>query len=134
MDRILFTASGGASRTLESQATISHNMANASTTGFRAQLAHYRAVPIVGEGLATRVGTVTATPGADFTPGPIEVTGRELDVAIQGAGWLAVASGEGEAYTRAGSLQVGADGTLQTSQGHTVLSADNQPIVVPPGA
>lgn len=135
MDRILFTAAGGASRTLEHQAVVTHNMANASTAGFRAELAHYRAVPIVGEGLATRVGTVTATPGSDFSIGPMQTTGRDLDLAVQGEGFIAVQAADGsEAYTRAGGLHVGADGVLQTAAGRPVLSEDGQPIAVPPAA
>lgn len=134
MDRIVYTAGGGAARTLEHQSVVSHNMANASTTGFRAQLAHYRSVPIVGEGLATRVGTVAATPTADFSVGPIETTGRELDVAVQGAGWLSVMTPDGEALTRAGNLLVGVNGLLQTAQGLPVLAEDNQPVAVPDNA
>jgi len=135
MDRILFTAAGGASRTLEHQAIVTHNMANASTAGFRAELAHYRSVPLVGEGLPTRVGTVTATPGSDFSPGAMQTTGRDLDLAIQGDGFFAVQAVDGsEAYTRAGGLHTGADGTLQTAMGRPVLSEDGQPIAVPAGA
>ncbi|GAA5234028.1 flagellar basal body rod protein FlgF [Verticiella sediminum] len=135
MDRIVFTAGGGAARTLEHQATVSNNLANASSPGFRAQLTQYRAVPIIGAGLATRVGTVAATPGADFTPGPMEVTGRALDIAIQGSGWLSALMPDGsEGLTRAGGLQIGADGTLQTADGRQLLSVDNQPVVVPEGA
>lgn len=135
MDRILFTAAGGASRTLEHQAVVSHNMANASTAGFKAELAHYRSVPIMGEGLLTRVGTVTATPGSDFSPGSMQTTGRDLDLAIQGDGFFAVQAVDGtEAYTRAGGMHVGGDGLLQTAAGRPVLSEDGQPIEVPPGA
>ncbi len=135
MDRILFTAAGGASRTLEHQAVVSHNLANASTAGFRAQLAHYRAVPIVGPGLPTRVASVTATPGSDFTAGPLQTTGRDLDIAIDGEGFLAVRAADGStAFTRAGGLQIGADGQLLSPQGHPVLSDADQPLTVPAAA
>ncbi|PWF21192.1 flagellar basal body rod protein FlgF [Corticimicrobacter populi] len=131
MDRILFTAAGGAARSLESQAALSNNMANINTPGFRAEIAAYRAVPIVGDGLPTRVATVMTTPGADFSQGVLQTTGRELDVAVAGQGWFAVQTPNGEAYTRAGSFQVGVDGVLRTTQGYPVVSADGGPIDVP---
>lgn len=135
MDRIVYTALAGANRTLESQASISHNMANVATSGFRAQLSMYRSVPLVGDGLDTRVSTVTSTPTSDFSMGPMQTTDRELDIALAGPGWLTVQTPNGEeAYTRAGGLQVGVNGLLQTSQGLPVLSAENQPIAVPESA
>jgi len=135
MDRILYTAMNGAARTLEHQAALAHNMANANTPGFRAQLALYRSVPLQGGGIVpTRVATVASTPGSHFEPGPLRTTGNPLDVAIADAGWLAVQTQEGEAYTRAGSLQVNADGQLQTSQGLAVLSNDGAPIAIAPQA
>jgi flagellar basal-body rod protein FlgF len=136
VDRMIYTAMGGAARTLEHQAVLSHNVANTNTVGFRAQLAVYRSVPIVGEGEPTRVATVTATPSADFRPGPLQTTGRELDVAISGQGWFAVQlpRGGGEGYTRAGRFQIGSDNVLRTEQGWTVLSSEGAPIVVPESA
>lgn len=135
MDRLVYTAMNGASRTLENQAVISNNMANANTPGFREQLAMYRAVPIVGEGtMDTRISVVANTPGNNFALGNIQSTGRELDVAITGPGWLAVQTEGGEAYTRNGGLQIGANGLLQNYRGDPVLSADNAVIDVPEGA
>lgn len=132
MDRIVYTAMNGAARTLEHQAALSNNMANVSTPGFREQLTAYRSVPLVGGGSSpTRVATVASTPGSNFQPGPIQATGRDLDVAVAGNGWLAVRTEQGEAYTRAGNLQIGVDGLLRTAQGWAVLSADNAPIEVP---
>lgn len=131
MDRIIYTAGGAAGRTLEHQSLVSHNLANVSTPGFRAQLAQYRAVPIQGPGNPTRVGTVTVTPGADLSPGPLQTTGRALDVALPGRGWLVVATPQGEAYTREGSLHVDVDGLLKTATGRVVLADNNQPIAVP---
>lgn len=132
MDRIVYTAMNGAARTLEHQAVLTNNMANVNTTGFRAQLAMYRSVPVVGDNsLPTRVATAAATPGSNFRQGQVVTTGRELDVAIAGDGWLAVQTPQGEAYTRAGNLQVGANGLLQTATGLPVLSADNAVIEIP---
>jgi len=132
MDRIIYTAMNGAMRTLEHQAALSNNMANVNTPGFREQLALYRSVPITGDGsLPTRVTTVASTPGSNMQPGSLQTTGRELDVAVAGDAWLAVQTAQGEAYTRAGSLHVGADGVLQTAQGLPVLSSDGAAIEVP---
>lgn len=118
MDRMIYTAMTGATHTLNQQATVSHNLANASTTGYRAELNTFRATPIFGNGLPTRAFVVDSTPGADLRPGAIQQTGRNLDVAIKGSGWITVelANGE-EAYTRQGNLQVSADGLLQTPGG-----------------
>ena len=132
MDRLIYTAMTGAKHILAQQATVSHNLANATTTGFRAQIDAFRAVPVQGEGLPTRAFVVDSTVGSDFAPGPLQHTGRELDVALQGAGWFAVQLEDGtEAYTRHGSLKLSENGVLQTHNGLTVLG-DGGPISVPP--
>ncbi|XKE45463.1 flagellar basal body rod protein FlgF [Halomonas organivorans] len=134
MDRILYTAMSGARQSMEQQAVVSHNLANASTAGFRAQLHAMRAVPVQGEAaLPTRVSVAASTPGADFSPGPLQTTGRGLDVALQGQSWLAVQASDGtEAYTRRGDLQVDGNGLLR-SAGRPVLGQGG-PIQVPLGA
>ena len=132
MDKLIYTALSGAKHTLEQQANVTNNLANVSTTGFRAQLNTFRSVPIVGEGLATRTFVVDATMGTDFTPGPLQQTGRALDVAVQGKGWLAVEAADGtESYTRAGNLKVNENGILQTQGGRNVIG-DGGPISIPP--
>ncbi len=132
MDRMIYTAMTGAKHILEQQATTAHNLANATSTGFKAQVDSFRAVPVVGDGLATRAFVVDATVGADFNPGPIQSTNRDLDVAIQGKGWLAVQRADGsEGYTRNGSLKVSENGILQTASGLTVMG-DGGPISIPP--
>ena len=95
MDRMIYTAMTGAKHTLEQQATVSHNLANATTTGFRAQIDAFRAVPVVGAPLDTRACVVDSTAGSDFRSGVIQQTGRELDVAVQGSGWFAVQAADG---------------------------------------
>ncbi|GKW49233.1 flagellar basal body rod protein FlgF [Halomonas sp. NCCP-2165] len=134
MDRILYTAMSGAKQSMDQQAVVSHNLANAGTSGFRAQLHAMRAVPVQGDGLLpTRVSVAATTPGADFSPGPMSTTGRDLDVAIEGDGWLAVQAPDGsEAYTRRGDIQVDGDGVLRIA-GHPVIG-DGGPMVVPLGA
>src|SRR5690606_16782282 len=95
---------------------LTNNLANVSTSGFRAELSTFRAVPIRGDGASTRVFAIEATAGHDHQPGPMQVTGRGLDVAAQGDAWFAVQGLDGtEAYTRAGSFNVNADGTLVTA-------------------
>src|SRR5688572_9752896 len=106
MDRMIYVAMSGAKQTLYQQANVSHNLANVSTNGYRAQNTAFRAVPVIGEGAPTRAFVVDSSPGADLTPGAIQQTGRDLDVAIEGSGWLAVQAPDGsEAYTRSGAFQ-----------------------------
>ena len=124
----------GASHTMQQQAAVSQNLANTNTPGFRAAINTFRAVPLVGEGLPTRSFVVDSTAGADFSAGVMEPTGRMLDVAVNGQGWLAVQSKDGkEAYTRNGSLQVSPSGLLQTRSGLNVLG-DAGPLTLPPDA
>ncbi len=133
MDRMIYLAMSGAKQILARQEVMAHNLANASTTGFRAQIAAFRAVPVEGAGLPTRAYVVETTPGASLVPGPVEQTGRALDVAVLGAGWIAVQAPDGgEAYTRDGRLQVSPNGVLITGTGHPVVG-DGGPITVPPG-
>lgn len=132
MDRMIYLSMAGAKATMQRQEVLSNNLANASTTGFRAELQAFRAVPVRGDGASTRVYALETTTGHDVTPGPVASTGRALDVAMQGNAWLAVQGFDGtEAYTRMGSLQTGPDGTLTTSGGRTVLG-DGGPITIPP--
>ena len=132
MDRLIYTAMTGAKHLLEQQAVVAHNLANANTTGFRAELSAFRAVPLVGDGLNTRAFVVGSTVGADLSPGVIQQTGRALDISVQGAGFIAVQAADGaEAYTRAGDLQVSVNGQLQTRNGNAVVG-DAGPIAIPP--
>ena len=130
MDRLIYLAMAGAKATLQRQDTLANNLANASTTGFRAEMQAFRAVPVRGDGASTRVYALESTIGHDTRPGPVQSTGRPLDVAVQGKSWLAVQALDGaEAYTRAGSLQVNAEGQLVTPSGLPVLG-DGGPITV----
>jgi flagellar basal-body rod protein FlgF len=132
MDRLIYTAMSGAKHTLEQQASVSQNLANATTTGFRAQIDSFRAVPVLGDGLATRSFVVDATVGTDFSPGLMQQTGRALDVAVQGNGWLALQTDDGsEAYTRNGALKLSENGVLQNQNGATV-AGEGGPISIPP--
>jgi flagellar basal-body rod protein FlgF len=129
---MIYTAMTGAKHLLGQQASVSQNLANVSTNGYRAAASAFRAVPVLGDGLPTRTFVVDSTAGANFSPGAVQNTGRDLDVAVQGRGWIAVQSADGsEAYTRNGSLQVSPNGMLQTRNGLNVLG-DGGPISIPP--
>ena len=118
MDRLIYTAAAGARALMQRQDGLSQNLANANTPGFRADQVAFRAVPVRGEGATTRVVSLEATAGFDDRSGPIQSTGRNLDVALRGAGYIAVQSLDGtEAYTRHGGLQVSAEGVLVAHDG-----------------
>jgi flagellar basal-body rod protein FlgF len=134
MDRLIYLAMSGAKATLQRQDSLANNLANASTNGFRAELQAFRAVPVRGDGATTRVYALESTIGHNDQPGPVQSTGRALDVAVQGSSWLAVQALDGtEAYTRAGALQVSPEGQLVSTGGLPVLG-DGGPITVPPNA
>lgn len=132
MDRLIYTAMTGAKHVFMQQAGTANNLANASTIGFKAQEHRFRAVPVVGEGMPTRAFVVDASVADVMDEGPLMFTGRNLDVAVNGKGWIAVQMPDGsEAYTRAGSLDVDVTGLLQTKGGLTV-AGDGGPINIPP--
>ena len=134
MDRLIYLSMSGAKASLQRQDVLAHNLANSSTSGFRAEMAAFRAVPVLGDGASTRVFALESTIGYDDKAGPLQTTGRELDVAVEGKSWLAVQGLDGtEAYTRAGALQVNAEGLLVTSGGLPV-QGDGGPITIPAGA
>ena len=131
MDRVIYLAMAGAKATLQRQDVLANNLANASTTGFRAEMTAFRAVPVLGDGASTRVYAIESTPGYSAEPGPVAATGRNMDVAMKGQAWLAVQGRDGtEAYTRNGSLDVNSEGLLVSRSGLPVLG-DGGPITVP---
>jgi len=130
----------GAAQTLSRQAAVAHNLANAASTGYRAEEHRLRAVPVIPgttpgntlRPLPTRAFVVDASTHTDFSPGPMQVTARTLDTAVQGQGWIALAMPDGsEAYTRNGSLEVSANGVLQTRNGIPV-QGNGGTITIPP--
>lgn len=133
MDRMLYVAMSGAKQALVAQTANSHNLANVNTPGFRGDLNQFRAMPVFGPGFASRVYAMQERPGVDYSPGAVQSTGRPLDVAVRGDGWIAVQAGDGgEAYTRAGDLHIASSGFLLTGAGHPVLG-NGGPIAIPPG-
>jgi len=131
MDNMIYVAMSGARETMRAQTVVSHNVANISTVGFRAMQLSLQSAPIPGQGFDSRINAVSGPEGWDSASGSMIDTGQELDVAIQGDGWLAVQTDDGsEAYTRAGSLRVNASRMLETSSGQLVLG-NGGPISLP---
>ncbi len=132
MYKLLYIAMSGAKETLRAQAANNHNLANASTTGFKADLSAFQSRAVTGPGYASRVYATDTTTGWDASSGSQLATGNPLDISVNGAGYIAVQDLTGnEAYTRAGDLHVDPTGQLLTATGHPVLG-DNGPISVPP--
>ncbi|CAK0742279.1 flagellar basal-body rod protein FlgF [Gammaproteobacteria bacterium] len=132
MDRMLYVAMSGAKQIMQAQEANNNNLANVSTTGFRADLDQFRAMPVFGVVYPSRVYSMSERPGIDFTPGPIITTDNDLNVAIRGDGFIAVQGPDGnEAYTRAGDFTLGTGGVLTTGAGHYVMG-NKGPISIPP--
>jgi flagellar basal-body rod protein FlgF len=132
MDRLVYVAMSGAKETLRAQAANNHNLANANTNGFKADLSAFQTQNVVGAGLPSRAYATNDSVGWDASSGSLDATGRDLDVAIKGPGWMAVQASDGtEAYTRMGDLRVDPDGNLMTATGNNVLG-DSGPITVQP--
>jgi flagellar basal-body rod protein FlgF len=132
MDKLIYTAMTGAAQTLGQQAAVSNNLANVNSTGFRSEMHKLRAVQVLSDALPTRAFVVDASAATDYAAGSLQYTGRPYDVAVEGKGWLAVRTPDGrEAYTRDGSLEVSANGVLQTRSGLPVVG-DGGPVSLPP--
>lgn len=131
MDKMLYIAMSGAKQNMQALSVTANNLANAKTTGFKADLANARAMQAFGEGLPTRVFSMTERAGQNFDSGALLTTGRDLDIAIQGQGWLTVQTKDGsEAYTRNGQLKLNDNGALETASGDIVIG-DSGPVFLP---
>jgi flagellar basal-body rod protein FlgF len=132
MDRGLYVAMTGAKQIMQAQAVNNHNIANLSTVGFRADTVSFGSEPIYGPGYATRVNAVAGDAGTDYSMGVMQSTSRNLDIAVNGNGFIAVRGTDGkEAYTRAGDLRVSPTGAVTTASGLAVLTGSG-PLVIPP--
>lgn len=132
MDRFLYLSMSGAKETLRAQTVNNHNLANASTTGFRADLEAFQTRAVAGAGHPSRAYATNATTGWDQTQGALTSTGRDLDIGINGPGWIAVQGKDGrEAFTRAGDLRIEPTGLLMNGAGQQVLG-EGGPLSVPP--
>ena len=132
MDKMLYVAMTGASQNARAQQAHANNLANISTTGFRRDFEQARSMQVFGDSHPARVYAMSERPGTDFTPGTLQETGRDLDVAVEGEGWIAVQAPDGsEAYVRTGSLNIDVLGMLRTADGMPVLG-NGGPIAIPP--
>ena len=135
MDRLIYSALSGMRSSMEKQRVLASNMANAETIGFRAELMDARAVTVESRNgsLETRAMQSSAVRGADMSQGEMTLTGRSLDIAIDGDALIAVQAEDGsEAYTRRGDLTLSGSGLLVNGEGRPVLG-EQGPITVPPG-
>lgn len=133
MDKALYVAMTGARATLQAQGTVSHNLANADTAGFKAALANTQAYRVPGGTHASRIDAMHIDQGFDSRMGAQRVTGNPLDVSLRPDRWLAVQSPDGgEAYTRAGNLSLTPNGQLVTSGGHPLVDDNGMPFALPP--
>jgi flagellar basal-body rod protein FlgF len=133
MDKVLYVAMTGARENMYAQQAHANNLANAMTTGFKSDFEQARAMRVLGDGFESRVYSMSERPGTDLDSGTLMQTGRDLDVAVAGDGWLAVQGPNGnEVYTRNGSLQINAANQLVTGSGLPVIGAGGGPIVIPP--
>ncbi|MGF1754451.1 flagellar basal-body rod protein FlgF [Vibrio makurazakiensis] len=132
MDRALFLAMSGAKQNMQALQLRANNLANVSTTGFRADLAQARSMQAYGEGMPTRVFSMTERPGHNFSQGSVVTTGRDLDVTVEGDGWISVMDKTGqEGLTRNGNLKIDQNGLLSNGSGHLVLGDNGAPITLP---
>jgi flagellar basal-body rod protein FlgF len=135
VDKLVYTAATGLRAHMASQAAIANNMANASTTGFRADRVVFDRILLAdgNEQISARMPTSEEVNDADRSAGAMQQTGRPLDVAMTDTdSWMAVQASDGsEAYTRRGDLSVSPSGTLQTGDGFVVMGSSG-PITLPP--
>jgi flagellar basal-body rod protein FlgF len=131
-------AASGASSQITALDATANNLANATTAGYKVEQAvfqeHLIQAMYVGKAQKEMRYNGVATVAPDMRPGPMQVTNRPLDVAIDGDGFFSVRTPRGERFTRAGSFQIGSEGTLVTAQGYPVLDASGNPISVQPDA
>ncbi|ALN18835.1 flagellar basal body rod protein FlgF [Ectopseudomonas mendocina] len=132
MDKMLYVSMTGAQNNTMGLRAHANNLANVSTSGFRRDFEQARSMPLFGESYPARVFAMSERPATDFRPGSLQETGRDLDVAVGGKGWIAVQAPEGsEAYVRTASLNIDALGMLRTGNGLPVMG-NAGPIAVPP--
>lgn len=132
MDKLLYTAMNSASTAMKSQTAIAHNLANANTPGFKSHFNSYSSWYVDGPGLNTRVMSQQNGDALDLSAGPITTSGRELDVALNGKGYITVQREDGgEGYTRAGDLRLDKNGMLTTGAGFSLIG-NSGPISIPP--
>lgn len=135
MDRLIYVAMSAAQQTKLADDVVVNNLANASTTGFHADISSFKSLYLNGAGVSDRAYNVAEGGAIDLKPGPMSATGRSLDIGIKDNGWLSVTNETGEkGYVKSASLHVNANGILVTQKGQVVNSVGGEPITVPAGA
>jgi len=133
MDRALYIGMTGAKQAMRSQSVSSNNLANVNTTGFRKDFNNFISLEIAGAGHKSRANVVANGRVSDFTPGQMVQTGRDLDIAVKGEGFIAIQREDGtEGLTRTGSFKITENGLLMNSEGFPVVGNDGGPIAIPP--
>ena len=128
---ITLTRQSGLMREMQ---VVANNIANAATTGFRAEgviFSEYIQPVERGKSLSMGQGNVRNT---SFDQGGLSQTGGSFDLAIEGDGFFLIETPAGERLTRAGAFTPNAEGELVTYDGYRVLDAGGAPLFVPPGA
>ena len=123
MSTVLQVAAAASRQIANAQAVVTHNLANAGTTAFKADL-FYAEQGYVNKGDA-------GASAVDFRVGNIAYTGRDLDIAIAGDGWMQVITPAGEeVLSRRGDLRIDPNGNLIDAEQNQILG-DGGPINVP---
>ena len=132
MDRLVNTALTAMRGAMSRQTTIAHNLANANTVGFRAEMANATTRWIDGQTFKTRAQSAEQVLGANMAQGSVTSTGNPMDVAINGEAMLAVQASDGsEAYTRRGDLKLSDSGLLTTGDGLPVIGQSGPVTLLP---
>ena len=132
MDKAVYTAMSGATRTMLAQQQLANNLANANTTGFKADYSQAMADVVEGNGMPSRVMVRSDNPWTDHAEGARQHTGRTLDIALASPGFFTVLDAGGEqAYSRNGSLSLSPEGMLSDASGQ-LLMGQNGPVAIPP--
>jgi flagellar basal-body rod protein FlgF len=136
----IYTAYSGMKAQMDALDMLANNLANINTTGFKEENAFFTylnrsidADPATSDLSATINRTVQARGALNTAEGSITSTGRELDIAIEGNGFLAVETPRGIRYTRNGSLHLNANSVLTTIDGYPVIDTNSRPIALGPG-
>jgi flagellar basal-body rod protein FlgF len=134
MDTTGYTTLGRQSGLMREMQVVAHNIANASTTGFRREgIIFSEHVKRLGEAPSLSMANGHAR-YMDLRAGGLVQTGGTFDLAIQGYGFFLVETQGGQRLTRAGSFTPSPEGELMTPDGHRLLDASGGPVFVPPDA
>lgn len=147
MIRALYTAASGMNAQQLNVDTISNNLANVNTVGYKKETTHFKSLLYTQlKGPEEEVGKMPTVNqvghgvramgnSRDYTAGQFEATGNPTDLAITGEGFFAVDYDGTAVYTRDGSfkyamLEDGESYAIVTADGYPVLSTDDSSIII----